>query len=63
MNETLLQIANLDNSEDYLNTLQVIAELMVQVNDKNLAGAQYTREFKLDRMSIKIIIEKKYNHG
>lgn len=44
-------------------TLDTIAELMIQVKEDRLSGATYNREFKHDRLSIKVTVEKKNPHN
>lgn len=56
----ILNLIKLQPCENYLNTLEVITELMIQMDDTYLAGAEYSREFKHGRLQINVRIEKKY---
>lgn len=47
------------NADNYLQTLNVIANLMNEINSGRFHGASYTREFKHDRLSISIKFSEK----
>jgi hypothetical protein len=55
----LRALEELNSSEKFLQMLAILTELMLQVAEDQLAGAEYTNEFKHDRMKIRVIIEKK----
>lgn len=46
-----------------INTLEVILELMKQIKDNQLSNATMTREFKSERMTIKVFIDRKNPHS
>lgn len=52
----LCNLMNLQDDEKIIRVLSVITELILQVKDKHLKGAEYTNEFNYGRLKLKLFI-------
>lgn len=52
--ENLDYLIQEDEHENFLGTLAVLSQLMVELLDKRLSGATYEREFKHSRIKLRV---------
>jgi hypothetical protein len=57
--ERLQVVYNFDDAEKLFNTLAVIIELMIQIKDSRLSGAELYRQFVHDRLKLKVFLSRK----